>query len=262
MTPTPRVDKFASEGIRFNSYYVEAQCTPSRSAILTGRFSVRSGTYKAPLPGEGPSGLSPWEYTLARLLSDAGYATALYGKWHCGEVEGRFAHDMGFDEWWGIKNSWDEAGYTAYPLFTQSGAEPPMIWEGRKGERSKPAMPLDLNARPIVDQKYIIPKTIEYIKREAARRSRSSSMSAIRRFIPRPSPTLPSLTNLSNAAAPIPTLSLKWTFASDRFWTRSKRRGSTTARWSSSAATTEPTEFWSSQAAAPTGRGGAISLRV
>jgi arylsulfatase A-like enzyme len=168
MTPTPRIDRFASEGIRFNSYYVEAQCTPTRSAILTGRFSVRSGTYTVPWPGEGPAGLSPWEYTLPKLLSDTGYATALYGKWHCGNVEGRLPNDMGFDEWWGIKNSWDEAGYTAWPLFKESGEDPPMIWEGRKGEPSRPVMLLDLNVRPIVDEKYIIPKTVEYIKRQAA----------------------------------------------------------------------------------------------
>jgi arylsulfatase A-like enzyme len=168
MTPTPRIDKLASEGIRFNSYYVEAQCTPTRSAIMTGRQSVRSGTYKVPYPGTGPSGLSPWEYTLPKLLSDAGYATALYGKWHLGEVPGRLPSDMGLDEWWGIKNSWDEAGYTSYPLFKESGMEPPMIWEGRKGEPSRPVMPLDLNVRPIVDEKYIIPKTIDFIKREAA----------------------------------------------------------------------------------------------
>src|SRR5262245_10418919 len=99
MTPTPRIDKLASEGIRFNSYYVEAQCTPTRSAIMTGRQSVRSGTYTVPVPGAGPYGLSPWEYTLPKLLSDAGYATALYGKWHLGEVAGRLPTDMGFDEW-------------------------------------------------------------------------------------------------------------------------------------------------------------------
>jgi arylsulfatase A-like enzyme len=168
MTPTPRIDKFASEGIRFNSYYVEAQCTCSRSAFLTGRYSVRSGTYTVPWPGTGPYGLAPWEYTVPKLLSDAGYATALYGKWHVGEVPGRLPSDMGFDEWWGIKNTWDEAGYTAYPLFKESGMEPPMIWEGRKGEPSKPVMPLDLNVRPIVDEKYLIPKTIDFIKREAA----------------------------------------------------------------------------------------------
>jgi len=73
--PTPRIDKLASEGIRFNNYNVEVQCTPTRSAIMTGRHPVRSGTFKVPFPGEGLSGMAPWEYTLAELLSDAGYAT-------------------------------------------------------------------------------------------------------------------------------------------------------------------------------------------
>jgi arylsulfatase len=168
MTPTPRIGKLANEGIRFNSYYVEAQCTPTRSAIMTGRYSVRSGTYRVPFPGEGASGLAPWEYTLPHLLSEAGYATALYGKWHLGEVPGRLPSDMGFDEWWGIKNSWDEAGYTSYSLFKESGMEAPMIWEGKKGKPSKPVMPLDLAVRGIVDEKYLIPKTIDFIKRKAA----------------------------------------------------------------------------------------------
>jgi arylsulfatase A-like enzyme len=103
MTPTPRIDKFASKGIRFNSYYVEAQCTPTRSALMTGRYSVRSRTYTVPWPGTGPYGLSPRECMLPKLLSDAGCATALYGKWHLGEVPGRLPSDMGFDEWWGLK---------------------------------------------------------------------------------------------------------------------------------------------------------------
>jgi arylsulfatase len=166
--PTPRIDKFASEGIRFNNYNVEAQCTPSRSAILTGRHPVRSGTLRVPLPGEGLSGLAPWEYTIAKLLSEAGYATAMYGKWHVGEHEGRLPNDQGFDEWWGIKNSSDEAGYTAWPLFKESGMPVPMIWEGKKGQPSTPVMPFDLRVRPLVDGNYVIPKTIEYIKRNAA----------------------------------------------------------------------------------------------
>jgi hypothetical protein len=60
---TPRIDKSASEGIRFTSYTVESQCTPTRSAILTGRQSVRSGTFKVPYPGEGEGGLSPCSRT-------------------------------------------------------------------------------------------------------------------------------------------------------------------------------------------------------
>ena len=111
-TPTPRIDQLANEGIRFNNYNVEAQCTPTRSAIHTGRYSVRSGTYTLPWPGQGPSGLSPWEYTIAQLFSDSGYATALYGKYHLGDVEGRLASNMGYDEWWGPLHTWDEAGST------------------------------------------------------------------------------------------------------------------------------------------------------
>ena len=168
MTPTPRIDKMASEGIRFNNYNVECQCTPTRSAILTGRHPVRSGTFKVPFPGEGLSGLAPWEYTTAELLSDTGYATALFGKWHLGEHEGRLPTDQGFDEWWGVKNSLDEAGYTAWPLFKESGMEVPMIWEGKKGQPSTPVMPLDLKVRPVLDGEYIIPKTIDFIKRKAA----------------------------------------------------------------------------------------------
>ena len=139
-TPTPRIDKLASEGIRFTNYTVESQCTPTRTALMTGRQSVRCGTYKVLMPGQGESGLAPWEYTIAELLSDAGYATSLWGKWHLGEVEGRLPTDQGFDEWWGYKNSVDEAGYTSYATFRElartQGLESPKIWEGKKGQKS------------------------------------------------------------------------------------------------------------------------------
>jgi arylsulfatase len=65
-----------------------------------------------PLPGQGASGLAPWEYTLAELLHDSGYVSAMYGKWHLGNIQGRMPNDQGFDEWFGIPNTWDEAGYT------------------------------------------------------------------------------------------------------------------------------------------------------
>lgn len=169
-TPTPRIDKLAADGIRFQNYTVECQCTPTRSAILTGRQSVRSGTYTVPLPGQGLSGLSPWEYTLAELLSDAGYATSLWGKWHLGEVEGRLPTDQGFDEWWGYKNSADEAGYTSYATFNAlakaKGLETPKLWEGKKGEKSVPVRELDMEVRPLLDE-LIVDKATDYIKRAA-----------------------------------------------------------------------------------------------
>ena len=135
-TPTPRIDQLADEGIRFNNYVVEAQCTPTRSALMTGRQSVRSGTFRVPFAGEGKAGLAPWEYTIAELLSDAGYATSLYGKWHCGDSDGRLPTDQGFDEWWGYRNSVDETGWTSYATFDAiakaKGIQPPQLWEGRR----------------------------------------------------------------------------------------------------------------------------------
>jgi arylsulfatase A-like enzyme len=93
---TPRLDKLSSEGLRLTNFNVEVQCTPSRSAIMTGRYAIRSGNGTVPL-GEGVYGLVQWEITMAEMLAEAGYATAMYGKWHLGRTQGRFPTDQGFD---------------------------------------------------------------------------------------------------------------------------------------------------------------------
>ena len=108
--PTPRLDKLASEGLRFTNFNVEAQCTPSRSAIMTGRYAIRSGNALA--GGLGVYGLVQWEVTMAEMLSEAGYSTGIFGKWHLGQTEGRFPTDQGFDEWYGIPNSTDESAWS------------------------------------------------------------------------------------------------------------------------------------------------------
>src|SRR5205085_6687996 len=71
---TPRIDRLAAEGLRLLNFNVEAQCTPSRSALMTGRHAIRSGTQSVPITG-GPDGLTRWEVTIAQALADAGYAT-------------------------------------------------------------------------------------------------------------------------------------------------------------------------------------------
>src|SRR5260221_2574810 len=106
--PTPRIDKLATEGTRLLNFNVEAQCTPSRSALMTGRFSIRSGTHSVPIGG-GHDGLTQWESTIAELLSGVGYATGHFGKWHLGSDQGRLPTDQGFDEWFGIPRTTDEA---------------------------------------------------------------------------------------------------------------------------------------------------------
>jgi arylsulfatase len=116
-----------------------------------------------------PYGLAPWEYTIANLLSDSGYATALYGKWHLGAVEGRLPTNQGFDEWWGYKDSMDEAGWTSYALYRElikaTGGESPKIWEGTKGQPSKPVGDLDLAIRPLMDE-MIVKHTTDYIAKQ------------------------------------------------------------------------------------------------
>lgn len=186
--------------------------------------------------------MAPWEYTVAELLSDAGYGTALYGKWHLGNTQGRLPNDQGFDEWWGIKDSWDEASYTSYPLFKETGLPAPMVWEGKKGEPSKPVMPLDLNVRPIVDEKYIVPKTVDYIKRNAAAKKPFfvyvGYSEAHMPLIPNPNFAAKS----PSAVESTPTSSAKWTTASARFWTPSRKRASTITPSSCSAAITPAAE--------------------
>lgn len=159
---TSAIDGIASAGVRLTNYNVEAQCTPTRAAIMTGRMPIRSGTSAVPLPGHGSYGLCAWEFTIAQLLSDAGYSTALYGKWHEGDVEGRLPTDKGFDEWWGIKNTSDEAGYTSYAAFNDLGLDTPKIWEGRKGQSSQPVMDFDVRSRPVVDA-MIADRAVEYL---------------------------------------------------------------------------------------------------
>src|SRR6266852_5038648 len=104
---TPRIDKLAGESTRLLNFNVEAQCTPSRSALMTGRFPIRSGTYQVPRGGV-PEGLTTWEITLPQLLSAQGYSTGIWGKWHLGSAEARLPTNRGFDEWYGIPRTYSE----------------------------------------------------------------------------------------------------------------------------------------------------------
>lgn len=163
--PTPRIDEMAGQGVRFTNFNVEAQCTPTRSAMLTGRLPIRSGTSIITPPGH-IYGLAPWEYSLCRLLSDAGYRTALFGKWHLGDTEGRFPTNQGFDEWFGFPNSSDETLYSTSVGFDSSHARVPHLWEGQKGESCKEVEPYTLENRALVD-KMITERAVSFISQRA-----------------------------------------------------------------------------------------------
>ena len=94
---TPNINKFSAEGIYFARMYTEPSCTPSRAAVMTGRHAVRNGMYNVGFPYEY-GGLAADEVTMAEVLSQAGYATAFYGKSHMGDVESSYLNNQGFDE--------------------------------------------------------------------------------------------------------------------------------------------------------------------
>ncbi len=162
--PTPRLDKLASEGLRLTNFNVEVQCTPSRSAIMTGRYAIRSGNGTVPL-GEGVYGLVQWEVTMAEMLSEAGYATGMYGKWHLGRTKGRFPTDQGFDEWYGIPNTTDESAYTSLPGFAESGIPKPYVLDAVKGSAPKKARIYNLEYRPLIDRD-LTDRAISFMKKQ------------------------------------------------------------------------------------------------
>jgi len=162
--PTPRLDTLAAEGVRLTNFNVESQCTPSRAAIMSGRYAIRTGNGTIPLGG-GVYGLVQWEVTMAEMLSDAGYATGMFGKWHLGHTEGRFPTDQGFDEWYGIPNSSDETAWKALDGYAESGVEGTYIYEGKKGSEPKKVMDYDLEQRPLIDLE-LTKRSIDFMKRQ------------------------------------------------------------------------------------------------
>lgn len=104
---SPFVDKLAAQGVRFTSFYCASPvCSPSRAGLLTGCYPARVGIDRVLFPGE-PYGLNPNEFTMPRLFKNAGYATALVGKWHCGDQQAFLPHQFGFDEYYGLPYSND-----------------------------------------------------------------------------------------------------------------------------------------------------------
>jgi len=94
---TPVMNKMAENGINFMRMYTEPACTPTRAAFQTGRYAVRSGMYTVSFPVEY-SGMDADEVTIAEILSEAGYMTGFFGKWHLGDTEFSYPHHQGYDE--------------------------------------------------------------------------------------------------------------------------------------------------------------------
>lgn len=99
---TPNLDRLAAEGARLESFYVQPMCTPTRAALLTGRYPFRYGLQTLVIPSKGTYGLSMEERTLPELLKDAGYHTTMVGKWHLGHADRKYwPCQRGFDYHYG-----------------------------------------------------------------------------------------------------------------------------------------------------------------
>ena len=161
--PTPRIDQFAAEGMRLTNFNVEPQCTPSRSALMTGRHPIRSGTTK--VVWGMLYGMTQWEKTIAELMSDAGYVTGMFGKWHLGDTKGRFPTDQGFDEWYGIANTTDESQYSSQFQYDSEVGLKPFIQEAGRGEEPKTVEPYDLTVRRRIDTE-LTRRAIDFMQRK------------------------------------------------------------------------------------------------
>ena len=92
---TPNLDRLHAEGVRFNDFHVSPTCSPTRSALLTGRHEFKNGVTHTILERER---LTPKATTLAQVLKAAGYTTGIFGKWHLGDEPDRWPDKRGFDE--------------------------------------------------------------------------------------------------------------------------------------------------------------------
>ena len=118
---TPHIDTLAQEGAALRSFYVHPSCSPTRAALLTGKYAQRVGV-PGPLGRWSATGLDPAEDTIAELLHARGYRTGFFGKWHLGDSPEQLPPNQGFDDWFGTP--WGLPGQP-YVLFDSAG---PTLW--------------------------------------------------------------------------------------------------------------------------------------
>jgi len=172
--PTPRIDRLASEGLRLTQYLVEPACTPSRTALMTGRYSQRVGLSTVIIAGT-PNTLQPGEVSLGELFKSRGYATAAAGKWHLGASEISWPTRQGFDEYHvGVLETTDGKLYresmqrAGLPEAAIAAAEP-YIWESEANGNLTKVRPYTVEYRRQVEGD-IAEASVEFIERQAKAR--------------------------------------------------------------------------------------------
>ncbi len=99
---TPNIDRLAQTGARLEQFYAQPMCTPTRAALMTGRYPFRYGLQTVVIPSSGTYGLATDEWLLPQALKEAGYETAIIGKWHLGHADRKYwPRQRGFDYQYG-----------------------------------------------------------------------------------------------------------------------------------------------------------------
>ena len=184
---TPNLDQMARAGMRFLSYYSQPACTTTRIALQTGRFPVRVGISGILMPGTHGAGLTNYEVTIAEVLSEAGYTTAMYGKWHMGgslDDQEYIPTNNGYDEaewsegnplWWGYNKGvkpTDRDGYMTRAHFTWPPGPDAQPWDlggvmrAIKGGKPEIVYPYSIEKYNSYDTE-VADNTIDFIKRSA-----------------------------------------------------------------------------------------------
>jgi len=161
LTQTPHIDQLASEGVRFTAFYAGASlCTPSRAGLLTGTYPVRN-SMAVNFRGEcvcfpvDEMGLNPDETTLAELLRQKDYQTALIGKWHLGDQKVFLPTRQGFDYYYGV------------PYSNDTG-EGRFKWRGNNQSYDQPEIPL-LRNETVIEQPVVQPTLTRRYTHEAVK---------------------------------------------------------------------------------------------
>lgn len=130
---TPNIDKFARESVRFNNFYVSPVSAPTRSSLLTGRYSMRTGVRDT---NNGGAIMASSEVTIAEMLRQQGYTTGIFGKWHLGDNYPFRPSDQGFDESLvHLSGGMAQPGDITTFLRGDSAYFDPILWHNNKQEK-------------------------------------------------------------------------------------------------------------------------------
>jgi arylsulfatase A len=183
--PTPNANRLASQGVRWTDMHSsDANCTPSRYSVLTGRYCWRTRLQKASLEGDSPALIEPGRMTVASMLKSEGYYTAGVGKWHLGlgdEPKTDYSKtfhpcpvDLGFDYYYGIPASADMPPYLYFEN-DHAVEQPTSSTPGRSEQQRRGVFWREGPMAPHFDWAQLLPnltnKAVDIVKERAAKPS-------------------------------------------------------------------------------------------